>query len=102
MTNKWQTVLYTGVTAYLDARGVQHKYKLVEGFTKRYGVTKMVFARYYPTALEAITAEKKIKRWTRKKKIALIESVNPEWKDVLMEDGSVNLDVLSDKGFGND
>lgn len=100
MTNPWHTVLYTGVTAYIEARGPQHKFKLIEGFTKRYNVTKMVFARFYPTALEAIAAEKRIKGWTRAKKIALIESVNPEWKDILDEDGSVDLGVLLDEGFG--
>lgn len=99
MTNKWHTVLYTGVTAYLDARGIQHKFKLIEGFTKKYNVTKMVFARHFPTAIEAIAMKKKIKGWTRKKKIALIESVNPAWKDILAEDGTVHLDVLSDQGF---
>lgn len=102
MTNKWSTVLYTGVTAYLETRGIQHKFKLVDGFTKKYNVTKMVFARYYPTALEAIAAEKRIKGWTRARKIVLIESVNPEWKDLLTEDGSVNLDILLDQGFGSE
>ena len=94
MTNKWHTVLYTGVTAYLESRGVQHKYKLVEGFTKRYNATKMVDAKYYPSALEASATEKRIKGWTRKKKIALIESVNSEWKDILDDHVIVHLDVL--------
>ncbi len=94
MTNKWQTVLYTGVTGYLDARGPQHKFKLIEGFTKRYNATKMVYAKEYPTASEAIAAEKRIKGWTRKKKIILIGSVNPEWKDLLTEDGEVDLTIL--------
>lgn len=94
MTNKWHTVLYTGVTAYLDTRGVQHKFKLVEGFMKRYNVTKMVYAKYYPSAVEAIAVEKRIKGWTRKKKIALIESVNPAWKDILDAQGAVHLDAL--------
>ncbi len=102
MTNPWHTVLYTGVTAYLETRGIQHKFKLIEGFTKRYNVTKMVFARYYPSAREAIAAEKRIKGWTRAKKVALIESVNPEWKDVLTEDGSVNLEIVLDQGFGTE
>lgn len=94
MTNRWHTVLYTGVTAYIDNRGVQHKFKLVEGFTKRYNVTKMVYAKYYPSAVEAIAAEKRIKGWTRKKKIYLIESVNPDWEDILDKHGVVHLDVL--------
>lgn len=94
MTNKWHTVLYTGVTAYLENRAVQHKFKLVLGFTKKYNATKMVYAKYYPSAVESIAAEKRIKGWTRAKKIALIEAVNPEWKDILDEQGIVHLDVL--------
>lgn len=102
MTNKWHTVLYTGVTAYIHIRGPQHKFKLVEGFTKQYNVTKMVFARYYPTALEAIAAEKRVKGWTRRKKVTLINSVNPEWKDLLTDAGEVDLSGLKDEGYGED
>lgn len=96
MTNRWHTVLYTGVTAYLEARATQHKFRLVEGFTKRYYATKMVYAKYYPTALEAIAAEKQIKGWKRRKKIALIESVNPEWNDLIDEEGAIHLEILGE------
>lgn len=102
MTNKHHTVLYTGVTAYIDIRGPQHKFKMFESFTKQYHVTKMVFARYYPRALEAIAMEKRIKGWSRAKKITLINSVNPEWQDLMNEQGEMNLDVLKDGGFGKD
>jgi len=81
MTNRSKT-LYTGVTGDLVRRVYEHKNKLVDGFTKKYNITKLV---YYETTTEitsAIAREKQIKGWLRKKKIALIESMNPEWKDL--------------------
>ena len=82
MTNKINTVLYTGVTNSIVTRNYQHKNKLVEGFTKKYNVTKLVYYKEFGMALEAIVYEKKIKGWIRKKKIDLINSINPEWKDL--------------------
>ncbi len=84
MTNRSKT-LYTGVTGNLIRRVYEHKNKLVDGFTRRYNITKLV---YYETTSEitsAIAREKQIKGWLRKKKIALIESMNPEWKDLSEE-----------------
>ena len=85
MTNKWNTVLYTGVTSDLTKRIYEHKEKLVDGFTKKYNVTKLVYYEIFDEIMDAITREKQIKGWVRKKKTALIESENPEWKDLYEE-----------------
>ncbi len=81
MTNKSKT-LYTGMTNDLLRRVYEHKHKLVEGFTKKYNITKLVFFEETSDVNEAIALEKKIKGWTRAKKIALIESQNPNWLDL--------------------
>jgi len=82
MTNKNNSVLYTGVTGNLGTRIYQHKEKVVAGFTKRYNVTKLVYYELFNDPYNAIAREKQIKAGSRKKKIALIESMNPEWKDL--------------------
>jgi len=82
MTNAHHTVLYTGMTGDIIRRGWQHKQRQKKSFTKRYNVTKMVYAEECATADDAIAREKQIKRWTRKKKDALINRVNPEWRDL--------------------
>ena len=81
MTNKSKT-LYTGVTNNLVRRVFEHKHHLVEGFTERYNITKLVYYEETNDVREAISREKQIKGWLRRKKIALIESVNPEWSDL--------------------
>jgi putative endonuclease len=75
-------MLYTGVTSNLERRLFEHKQHLVEGYTKRYNITKLVYYDETNDVIEAITREKQIKGWLRQKKIALIESMNPEWKDL--------------------
>jgi len=82
MTNPRNNVLYTGVTNNLNRRVQEHRDKTVPGFTKKYNVTKLVFAEAFSTALEAITREKQIKAGSRQKKIALIEGINPLWADL--------------------
>lgn len=82
LTNKRNTVFYTGVTNNLDRRIYEHKNKLVKGFTLKYNVDKLVWFEYSNYISEAITAEKTIKGWTRKKKIDLIKKMNPEFKDL--------------------
>jgi putative endonuclease len=82
MTNKVHTVLYTGVTNNILRRNYEHKNKIVEGFTKKYNVNKLVFYKEFATALEAIAEEKRIKGWTRQKKINLINSINSTWRDL--------------------
>ena len=75
-------MLYIGVTNNLARRIWEHKQKLIEGFTKKYNVTIFVYAEPFPTVIDAISREKQLKAGSRKKKIQLIESLNPEWKDL--------------------
>jgi putative endonuclease len=81
MTNKSQT-LYTGVTNNLERRVSEHKHSLIEGFTKKYKINRLVYYEETNNIREAISREKQIKGWLREKKIALIESTNPEWQDL--------------------
>ena len=81
MTNNSRT-LYTGVTDNLVRRAYEHKKKLVEGFTKKYNLTRLVYYETTSDVRAAIQREKQVKGWLRKKKIALIEAANPEWKDL--------------------
>lgn len=74
--------LYTGVTNDLARRVFEHREGLIEGFTRKYGVKTLVWYELYPTAIEAIAAEKRIKRWRRSWKLALIERLNPQWLDL--------------------
>ncbi|WP_293139999.1 GIY-YIG nuclease family protein [Okeania sp. SIO3I5] len=85
MTNKRNTVLYTGVTNDLIRRVYEHKSKLVEGFTKKYNINKLVYFEMYENPSEAIAREKQIKAGSRQKKINLINSINLEWKDLYPE-----------------
>lgn len=82
MTNHRGGTLYTGVTSKFPERIWQHKQKVVQGFTQRYDLTKIVYYELFNDIREAIEAEKKIKGGSRKKKIELIEKMNPEWKDL--------------------
>ena len=85
MTNNHHTVLYTGVTGDIIKRGSQHKHKLVEGFTKRYNCTKLVYIEEYDHPRKAIDREKQIKAGSRQDKIDLIEEMNPDWLDLYEE-----------------
>jgi putative endonuclease len=82
MTNKNNTVLYTGVTRDIKKRVYEHKEKLAEGFTKRYNITKLVYYEVFDDPENAISREKQIKGGSRKKKIDLIESINRKWEDL--------------------
>ena len=77
--------LYVGVTSKLIQRVFKHRNKLVSGFTKRYGATKLVYFEEHGTALAAIQREKNIKHWSREWKIDLIVSMNPDWRDLYDE-----------------
>ena len=85
LTNKRDTVLYTGITGDLRSRGYQHREKLLSGFTSRYNVSKLVHyeAGYDPSG--AIAREKQIKASSRHKKIDLVNRTNPEWRDLYDE-----------------
>ena len=80
--NKRNGTLYTGVTSDLKKRVYEHKNKLTEGFTSKYDVDKLGYYEEYNDIKNAIEREKQIKDGSRKKKIALIESMNPFWKDL--------------------
>lgn len=81
-TNERNTVLYTGITNDIMRRMQEHKSKSIQGFTKQYNVQKLVFYEVFSHPDDAITAEKKIKGWLRKKKIDLTRKENPEWRDL--------------------
>ena len=74
--------LYTGMTNNLARRVSQHKRGQVEGYTKKYKITKLVYYETFSGPREAIAAEKRVKGWRRARKIALIEAANPSWRDL--------------------
>jgi putative endonuclease len=79
LTNWDNEVMYIGVTSDLNKRLYEHQNKLIDGFTKKYNVDKLV---YYETSLDirsAIEREKQLKKWRREKKNVLVETLNPEW-----------------------
>lgn len=84
-TNKYDTVLYTGMTSNLVLRTAQHKSKSIPGFTSRYRVTKLVYFEEYQYVWDAIAREKQLKSGSRAKKIKLIEDQNPSWSDLFDE-----------------
>jgi putative endonuclease len=85
LTNRHNTVLYTGVTSDLKRRVYQHREKQVKGFTSEYNVNKLVFYEMTDYVLAAIAREKQIKPGSRTKKIELINEMNPDWKDLYEE-----------------
>lgn len=84
MANKSKT-LYTGVTNDLTRRVYEHKHKMVKGFSKKYNINRLVYFESTGEIESAILREKQIKGWVRWKKIQLIESQNPSWKDLSAE-----------------
>lgn len=82
MTNKRNTVLYTGVTNNMRRRVAEYKSKAAPGFTSRYNVNRLVYYEVFPTPMLAITREKQIKAGSRAAKERLIRSMNPEYKDL--------------------
>ena len=84
MTNSRRT-LYIGVTNDLTRRVYEHKHKLADGFTRKYNVTWLVYYEVTADVESAIAREKQLKSWLRNKKIALIESENPQWRDLSAE-----------------
>ena len=85
LTNNPKGTLYIGVTSNLTQRVWQHKNDLVEGFTERYGVHKLVWCELYETMESAIMREKALKKWYRAWKVELIENSNPNWADLYDE-----------------
>jgi putative endonuclease len=80
LCNKYNTVLYTGVTNNLVRRCHEHKNKLVKGFTEKYNVDKLVYFEVFDFIDQAIAREKQIKAYSKAKKEALIAGFNPDWK----------------------
>jgi putative endonuclease len=74
--------LYTGTTNNLKRRVYEHKHKVIEGFTQKYNVTRLVYFEETGDVSAATAREKQIKGWRRSKKIALIKSLNPKWQDL--------------------
>lgn len=85
LTNKNNTVIYTGVTSELEQRVWQHKQKVIEGFTKKYNCDKLVWFQSAEEIGSVIAREKQIKSWSRRKKEALINELNPEWTDLSLQ-----------------
>jgi len=85
VTNGRYGTLYVGVTNSLERRIAQHKAKEIPGFTKRYGLDRLMFYRGFGEIAEAIHFEKQLKRWRREWKIRLIEEDNPRWADLCLE-----------------
>lgn len=85
LTSKKNGVLYIGITNDLRNRVFEHKSKIIEGFTKKYNVNKLVYFELTYQPQDAITREKNLKKWKRQWKIELIESMNPDWKDLYFE-----------------
>ncbi|RJE71140.1 excinuclease ABC subunit C [Pseudoalteromonas sp. MSK9-3] len=84
LASKPQGTLYIGVTRDLKKRIYEHKHHFVEGFTKRYQVTELVYFETHCDMYSAITREKQLKNWRREWKINLIEKVNPNWDDLYL------------------
>ena len=84
ITNKYHTVLYTGITNNLPRRIYEHKKKLVKGFSSKYNINKLVYFEQTTEINSALVREKEIKKWRREKKNKLIESLNPHWDDLAL------------------
>ncbi len=82
LASKRDGILYVGVTSDLHGRMAQHDQGLLEGFTKRYGVKTLVYFEFHESMEQAIRREKQIKDWKRAWKVRLIQSMNPEWRNL--------------------
>jgi len=82
VTNRRNGILYTGVTSNLPRRAFEHREGLINGFTERYGLKKLIYFERFDDIRYAIQREKSIKHWPRAWKVRLIHSLNPEWDDL--------------------
>ncbi len=82
LANKKNGTIYTGVTNDIVRRVFEHKQDFVDGFSKKYDLKRLVYFDSFESIYDAITMEKRIKRWRREWKLALIEKLNPEWQDL--------------------
>ncbi|MES0384633.1 MAG: GIY-YIG nuclease family protein [Hyphomicrobium sp.] len=86
LASKPNGVLYIGVTSGLNGRMGKHDQGIIEGFTRRYGIKKLVYYEFHENMNDAIRREKQMKEWRRAWKVRLIESVNPEWRNLFDPD----------------
>jgi putative endonuclease len=91
VTNRPRGILYTGFTSNLPNRATQHREGALEGFTKTWGLRRLVWYRAYGEAIDAISFEKQLKRWRRAWKFRLIEEMNPGWDDLWPDLMGLNL-----------
>ena len=85
LTNWNNRVLYIGITNNIERRIYEHKHKKIEGFTSKYNLNKLIYFETFEDSLLAISREKELKKWRRKKKDELINLNNPKWKDLSAE-----------------
>ncbi len=85
LMSNYSGTLYVGMTNDLERRMAEHKSKEVPGFTKKYNVTKLVYVETTSDVSAAIERERQIKSWRRSKKIALVEAMNPGWRDLTVD-----------------
>ena len=85
MTNSLTTTLYTGMTNDLERRVYEHKKKLIEGFTKKYNLDRLVYFEETEDVQSALGREKQLKGWVRRRKAALVEDANPSWRDLSVD-----------------
>ncbi len=85
LTNQNNKVLYIGVSSELVQRIYQHKNKLIKGFTEKYNVNKLIYYEETTDPVSAISREKQLKGWTRRKKEVLINKMNPKWLDLSLD-----------------
>lgn len=85
ITNKKNGTLYIGVTTRLQQRIWEHKEKVIDGFSKRYGLNLLVYYELYDSVEHAILREKLLKKWNRQWKLKLIDRMNPEWRDLYLD-----------------
>ena len=85
LSNWNDSVLYIGVTGNLPRRLYEHRNGLVEGFTKKYNIHKLVYYEHTNDVYSAISREKQLKKWRREKKNQLIEAMNPQWRDLSLD-----------------
>jgi putative endonuclease len=85
MASKRNGTIYVGVTSSIQHRSFQHRTGMTKGFTKRYGVNKLVYFEFLESMPDAIRRENRIKSWSRRRKLELIEVSNPDWDDLFMQ-----------------
>ena len=85
LANKTNSTLYIGVTNNILRRTNEHNDKVIDSFTNRYNINKLVYIEEYSSVEDALNREKQLKKWRREKKDALINSINPQWEDLLLE-----------------